>query len=430
MTNSDSADIDYCTQKIDSVIALLDRLLTGDYPHQDSERALKALRTVYEAERADLLAIDPKADLDTILEFCRGANVKIARLKSVIGLLLRSSNLRNAFEIYFPVKILATELLGDTTYVVLSSEWAFSPYTFPAAFPELPDFVFIGIPASECHNPLIIPLAAHELGHVVWRRKGAQQKFDPRILQKILELYRANWSDFEIIFKTGANPASLQTDLFLRRTWGHSYKLACRQLEELFCDFVGAHLFGPSYLQSFRYLLAPSLGQTRAPHYPSIHKRAEYMVGAMSHHGVTGFSDFAKYFNEDDLTLTREEEFILDMADAATALLQADLLPLVSTYSGSAQCFKDGQRFEDDSRKCLQNLVPVASVPSVASIINAAWQVRNDFEAWPILESIKPAEKRTREMFRVLCDLVLKSLEVYEFAKRMERVNASGSSVT
>jgi hypothetical protein len=102
------------------------------------------------------------------------------RLKRFLGLLLRSSNLRNAFEIYFPIKILSTELLEHNTCVVLSSEWEFSPFIYPVALDELPEFVFIGIPASECHNPLILPLAGHELGHVVWRRKGAEAEFDPK----------------------------------------------------------------------------------------------------------------------------------------------------------------------------------------------------------------------------------------------------------
>lgn len=430
MTNSITADTDYCLQKIDSVISLLDRLLTGYYPHQDSELALTALHTVFNAQRAELLAIDPKADLDTALEFCRRANVLITRLKPVIGLLLRSSNLRNAFEIYFPVKILATQLLGPKTYVVLSSEWSFSPYTFPAAFPELPDFVFIGIPASECQNPLIIPLAAHELGHVVWRRKGAKQGFDLAVQKTVLDLYAANWSEFKTIFKTTSPPTSLQSDLFLLRIWGESYKLAARQLEELFCDFVGIHVFGPSFLQSFQYLLAPSLGQTRALEYPSIGRRAEYMVDAIKHYGMTEFKDFAKSFSEQDVRLTREVAFILKMADATTNKLQKDLLPLVARYSGSAQCFTDGQVFEDTYKECFISLVPVAKVESVAAVINAAWKVRNDFRSWPVLRNVQPPDKQAREKFRVLTDLVLKSLEVFEFGKVMEKANASGSSTT
>ena len=163
------SDKDFCLQKIDSAIALLERLLDGDYPHLDSKRALKRILEVYNQEKERLLSLDDTAQPNTTLEYCRRINIILVRLKVFLGLLLRSSNIRNAFELYFPIKILSSELIDQTAAVVLSSEWNFSPFTYPVALPELPEFIFIGIPASECQNPLILPLAGHELGHVVWR---------------------------------------------------------------------------------------------------------------------------------------------------------------------------------------------------------------------------------------------------------------------
>jgi hypothetical protein len=188
-------DKDFCGQKLDEVINLIRRLLVGDYPHKDSKHALKNILDSFKEQRRLLDSLDETAERDTILGFCLEVNINIVLYKPFIGLLLRSSNLRNAFEIYFPIKMLAAELLGEDTRVVLSSEWEFSPFTYPVAPQELSKFVFIGVPASECHNPLIIPLAAHELGHVVWRVQGAGLEFDTNILETILEIYRSRWDD-------------------------------------------------------------------------------------------------------------------------------------------------------------------------------------------------------------------------------------------
>jgi hypothetical protein len=166
--------------------------------HLDQIRphGLVRILDVYQADRDLLLSIDPSAAQDTILEYCRRVNINLVRFKAFLGFLLRSSNIRNAFELYFPIKILALELLEQRTAIVLSSEWNFSPYTYPVALPELPEFIFIGIPASKSQNPLIMPLAGHELGHVVWRRKGAKKEFDPLIRTEIIRLYKEKWPRF------------------------------------------------------------------------------------------------------------------------------------------------------------------------------------------------------------------------------------------
>jgi hypothetical protein len=194
--SSDSFDKDFCLQKIDSAISMVERLIDGDYPHLDSKEALGRILEVYRADRNLLLSVDHSAGQDTVLEYCRRVNINLVRFKAFLGLLLRSSNIRNAFELYFPIKILSLDLLEQPTAVVLSSEWSFSPYTYPVALTELPEFIFIGIPASESQNPLILPLAGHELGHVVWQRKGAKQEFDPIIRTEIIRLYRDQWPRF------------------------------------------------------------------------------------------------------------------------------------------------------------------------------------------------------------------------------------------
>ena len=69
----------------------------------------------------------------------------------------------------------------------------------------------------------------------------------------------------------------------------------------------------------------------------------------------------------------------------------------------------------------LRALVPPASVHSIAAIINAGWSIRLSLDAWPILGDIENEQDRRIEKLRVLRDLMLKSFEVYEFRKRLER---------
>jgi len=405
MKNSAEVDVEFCLEKIRSVIALISRLLDGDYPHRDSHTALQKLLAVYQKEEQKLLDVDLSLSREIVLEHCRSANVQIVRLKRFLGLLLRSSNLRNAFEIYFPVKMLATELLGKDTSVVLSSEWEFSPFIYPTGLTELPKFVLIGIPASECHNPLILPLAAHELGHAVWRRKNVQVRFGPKIKRQIIDLYRQNKVEFD------ARYGSL-SDRPLMAALTEIYKLATRQLEEIFCDFVGIYVFGEAFLHSFRYLIAPSLGYRRSPLYPGVRTRAEYMVEAAHNYGISGFDDFPASFGYRESESGRAPSLEQRIADEATNALFAELLGLVEKYKGKAECFTEGKGDEQRAFDSLSGLVPVAAIHSLAAIINAAWRLRLDIGEFKVEDDVK---------LRVLRDLVLKSLEVYEFRKRVEK---------
>jgi hypothetical protein len=329
--NSDSFDKDFCLQKVDSAISMVERLIDGDYPHLDSRDALVRILEVYRTDRDLLLSIDSSAAHDTVLEYCRRVNINLVRFKEFLGLLLRSSNIRNAFELYFPIKILSLELLEQRTAVVLSSEWDFSPYTYPVALPELPEFIFIGIPASESQNPLILPLAGHELGHVVWRRKGGKKEFDPIIRSEIIRLYKERW---------------------------------------------------PRFTHSFRYLIAPSLGHHRSVNYPRLHDRAEYMARYGKELGLPEITGYAESFSELDYTLAPGEALILEVADETTKNLHTKLPAIVDKYRGKAEPFSAGLGDEPGVKRSLLNLVPAASAKAMTAVVNAAWEIRLEIDKW------------------------------------------------
>jgi hypothetical protein len=107
---------------------------------------------------------------------------------------------RNSFEAYDPLRELAHKLLDYKPAIILSSEWEFSPFTYPAISDDLPDFVFIGLPACEAGNALVLPLAGHELGHSIWRHGGVGASSAATINKTVFSSYLENRDDFTTTF--------------------------------------------------------------------------------------------------------------------------------------------------------------------------------------------------------------------------------------
>jgi hypothetical protein len=209
--------------------------------------------------------------------------------------------------------------------------------------------------------------------------------------------------------------------LFLRGIWGQSYKLAQRQLEEVFCDYLGVYVFGQSFLHSFRYLVAPSLGYRRNLNYPKLHDRAKYMAEYGNKLGLPEITAYADAFSEQDHSLAPNEAFILEVTDEATKNLHDQLPAIVEQYRGKAESFKVGIGDVPAAKQSLLNLVPVVSTKFMTAVVNAAWEIRLDLDEWRILTDVEDVARRRNEKLRILRDLVLKSFEVYEFRERIQK---------
>ena len=98
---------------------------------------------------------------------------------------------------------------------------------------------------------------------------------------------------------------------------------------------------------------------------------------------------------------------------------------MVDKYRGKAEPFTTGISDEQSVKQSLLNLVPAASAKSMTAVVNAAWEIRLDIDKWEILRDIEEGSKRKKEKLRILRDLVLKSFEVYEFQKRVQKYKAS-----
>jgi hypothetical protein len=138
------------------------------------------------------------------------------------------------------------------------------------------------MPSCESPNALVLPLAGHELGHSVWRVENLENKWVPAVLQKAKAEMKSRWSTFIRAFPEHSNlrptDAELASNMFLINIQSEIGALSLSQIEELFCDATGIHLFGESYAYAFHYLLAPSLGGLRSITYPPLEIRAQLIA--------------------------------------------------------------------------------------------------------------------------------------------------------
>jgi hypothetical protein len=357
-----------------------------------------------------------------IRHVCAMASKDMVNFLPLLGFLLRSTNVRNAFELCGPLSHLARQLLGQDTRLVLSSEWSYSPLTY-GNIPHLPGFVLIGLPASESHNPLLVPLAGHELGHAVWRVSPQCQALSPIVKSYVLSEIRARWNDYQRVFpQVKCPPESLDKDLFAVNSWAPAATWAEKQAQESFCDFVGVRLFGHSYMHAFAYLLSPNWAMPRTPQYPPIRKRVQAFLHAASVYSVTTDAEYESLFEDQpSLKSTPEMDFQIAVADASYEKITAALvsaardlveqkgIPLPSVAVCDRICCRD-----------FRLLVPARGAESLANIVNAGWAASLDDDLWK-----EHAHVHVRK-HQILNELILKSIEILEIERRTSVNGAAG----
>jgi hypothetical protein len=409
-------DIDFVRQKLLAVVEQILKLQSSDFPYQESKAALLLLHQLYQSDFDRLDALDETTDISVRQQVCAHANSRVARYYPVLGFILRSTNVRNAFEIYDPLLNMCRTVYGAEAKLIVSSEWMFSPFTYPAVTDDLPDLMFIGLPSTEAGNSLIIPLTGHELGHSVWRKAAPGRSqflagLNHELQKSLTKSYEDHWLDFQHTFKTAEPKDKLLTDLFLRNVWTQSYRLAWRQIEELFCDIIGLRLFGESFLYSFIYLIAPNIGD-RAAHYPTLAARVTVLVKASGFFGIDVPKDFASYFMDPPKRTLTSESFVLKMADLASEALTDSLIEAVKNHVGSTKLALPKSSERDRIVKHFCALSPGSTISSLGDIVNAGWQIRLN---WNLSDKFGFDPKVRLE---ILNDLVFKTMEVMEYEYR------------
>jgi hypothetical protein len=264
--------VDYSRQRYSAVLSEIERLKNCEFPYDQIRDALVTLEQFFLRQQTSLNKIKSSSSVTIAQNACGQSLGHLFNYTPFLGFILRSTNVRNAFEIYSPLLRLAKQLLGPDTKLLLSSEWDYSPYILTA--PDLPEFVLIGVPAFESSNPLVMALSGHELGHNAWSRNLLIRKFGADIDSEVLTALQGKyWAEFQS-FQPSAKKSDLTTNMFVRPAWLPALAYSQRQLEELFCDAMGLRLFGEAFLHSFAYLLSPSVQGERFPYYPSVPRRA------------------------------------------------------------------------------------------------------------------------------------------------------------
>jgi hypothetical protein len=400
-------DKDFAKQKLRSAIKMLEFLIAGDWPYDDAKHAIELIRDELQDEQKKLEDLDDDANPEIVAAHCKQARYVIQSNKGYVGFVLRSSNVRNAFEIYHPIKGFAGAILGPNHRLIVGSEWNYSPYVYPIFSQVLESFILVGLPATESQNALLVPTAGHELGHAIWRRTGIQREFGILIRSEIVIEYQKNWPSVNELFpETIRNKReTIDADLEAISVWNPSYNFAARQCEEVFCDCVGVWLFGESYLNSFRYLLAPDSNTRLSEYYPSNRNRADFAIKAAAEYGDVFDTSFKEAFRPSE----RARDSKIDIADTVTERLAHRLIEAVTRFLGSKSLKRPSIEGREIAERSLRALRPPSGFSTIADVLNAAWHIRLNLRSWNI-----PGVEDHRKI-DILNNLVLKSFEVMEW---------------
>jgi hypothetical protein len=350
------------------------------------------------------------SDQATIRGACIEALGTIFYYIPLLGFVLRSTDVRNAFEIHGPLLSLSRKILGGEALLVVSSEWDYSPFTYHG-IPELPGFVLMGLPAPESANPLLLSLAGHELGHPIWSQKRLDQELRPDIESTILQDIEVHWDKYSEFFRL-LNKQALRDDLNARQIWLPAVGWGLSQAKETFCDFVGLRIFRESYLHAFSYLLAP--GGYRSPSYPAWSARVSNLVQAANAYQLPVPKGYQSLFEDavQPPDVAPQTIFLLNLADAGSQSVVRKMIERANEIVNAVAPDEGGGAGVKEIYDGLRlNVVPAANPVSLPDILNAGWRAFHDPELWA-----GKFHKEVRE--RTLKELLLKSIEVLEYNTR------------
>ncbi|WP_442753338.1 hypothetical protein ACNHKD_10000 [Methylocystis sp. JAN1] len=400
-------------QKIRNVQRTIDALLDGDFPIDSGRRALFKLKRVFEALEKRVDRAFKLKDTLSLSEIANDTNLKVFETLPILGFIVRSTNVRNAFELIDPLQDIANRALQGKPELLLSSEWDYVPFAYPQSLSDLASFVMIGMPASETGSALLSPLAGHELGHAVWRNRGVEGSVHSTLQFKCQELYENTKDAFKKAF-----PEYREDDLEYKELYpdaiASSLDFAIFQAEEIFCDLFAYAIFGEAYLHAFSYILAPGSGGLRKSKYPSYKTRISAIRGVAANEGVTLPGDDILSFHQERERPDPRERFILEKAEQVVSGIVAAL------WSYILKILEDGtvprplvSRYEVHLNE-FRNKIPAHSPNCLGDIINAGWRYYQELQS-----AEEPPENIAEEM-DALNEILLKSVEVLEFRRRTE----------
>lgn len=411
--------IDYSVERIQCVLRTIDSLQGSEFPYDESKAALDKVDNVFQ-QTASLLA-DTKSFADQdgfevlVQTVCAESLETSFNYLPLLGFILRSTNVRNAFEVHGPVSRLAQKLLGVKTKLLVSSEWDYSPSAY-SDIPGLESFILLGLPSPESSNPLLIPLAGHELGHALWSIHNLTNTYDVVMTKSIQddidgdkELLKT-WQD---LYKPPSGLTDRWSDIIVSSTISPSSTWAVRQAEETFCDLVGLRVFGQAFLHAFAYLLCPG-EEYRSVEYPSVPTRIKNLLKVASDWGIPFSEDYESQFMPRSSPPPFVEEsstglFQLQLADRALLGEVDRLMHRAETYATEKGIALPDMTIINTIRSRFDLTVPCEDSKELGNILNAAWNAYHDDKLWSDCLHI-PADIRKAR----LKELVLKNIEILD----------------
>lgn len=405
----------YARQRIRALLEELSKLGGSDFPYKDSASALEVITGIVKKDEEYLKHLDSKSDPETVIQCCMSSLSTIVKYLQIAGLILRSTNVRNAFEVVAPFRRLASQALepGEpdpkkrTTRLIISSEWDYSPFTYHHAA-GIPGFVMIGLPAHESGNPLLIPLAGHELGHALWAKRECEKDLDKHLRAVILSICRRRWANYIEVFPNLTDQAELENDVFGTESWAPILRMVTQQSKETFSDYCGVLLFGESFLHAHAYLLSPC-PEARSPEYPSLSVRISNLVRFAAKHKLDIPNNYEDLFTDEPNRLfSRVESFRLEIADEA--LGECEKLLRVHAEAAIAESGLPQRDNEQVERihACFRRVVPPQNCKSLADILNGGWKAALQGDLWSKLPEVAARKDE------ILKELILKSIEVFD----------------
>lgn len=398
--------LNYSRERTNAFLKEIDRLKESDFPHPHSKEALELVRQLVVARKVALDGLSLQNNASVIHNACAEARSQIFVYHTILGVILRSTNIRNSFEVYRPILNIGRMILGNDIKFILSSEWEYSPLVYRPN-PELPKFVLMGLPASESGNPLLTPLAGHELGHTTWQTNKIENKYRPKLVNEMYQYIENNWPVFGPLFS--CDKASLRADMSAYKKINIYFYFAEKQAEESFCDFLGLKIFSESYLYAFAYLLAPGSGKIRTDKYPKIKTRITNLLSAANAYSVVSPEHYEDNYKDDLDSTDDSHKLLMSAADHAVKTVVDELIQEVNDIVNASGVPARNPALILEANKFFELLVPASGAGSLANIINAGWIAYNNKNLWSDNIEIQ------RDKNNILYDLVLKSIEVLEY---------------
>lgn|GEM_PF-606922 len=415
--------LDYSLSRLNSVIEEIGRLKESEFPCLHTREALERLEELFLQHHSSLSSLPLGKNRSIVDPLCSATLTDLFKYVPLLGFILRSTNVRNAFELYGPLLRLSQHVLGPDTKLIISSEWEqYSPFTFREIAP-LPNFVLIGIPAPESSNPLLIPLAGHELGHTIWRVRLLASKYVQRIEEAIFARIESRLNEYNTLFPLHyVQKNQVQSNIFVKQNIAMPVQWALKQCEEHFCDFVGLYLFDESYFHAFAYLLAPHMAGQRSVLYPNTLTRVGKLIEAAgryrakSNSAYTVPQDYSDLFQDMAEVPAKEQhkKFLVSLADAGAASLTTALMDEADRLLSSSHVPQLSSAEKERILKHFKFVVPAPNALSLCNILNAAWAVYHDRGFWKHIT-------RLTDPHRVLKELVLKNVEVLEIEQILQK---------